>query len=132
MQCSLETATLEDRDREGGSDNELSRRPVGEVRELKTLQTCAAIQRYARIKIGFCHADRRRGRMQLRFRSPYIGSALHQLRRKADGHLSRQLGHIMRLAERLGMRARLLGEQYANRVDRGLASRFERRNQTFD
>src|ERR1700726_4110691 len=132
MQCSLETAALEYRDREGGSDNELSRRPVGEARELKRLETCAAIQRNTRIKIGFCHADRRGGRVQLRFSSPYIGSALHQLRRKADGHLCRQIGHVMRLAKRLLERARLLGEQYANRVDRGLASGFERRNQAFD
>src|SRR6202012_2899028 len=47
VQCALEAPALEDRHRDGGSDNKLSGRPVGEVRELKTLETRAAIQGYA-------------------------------------------------------------------------------------
>src|ERR1700757_3402980 len=115
MQRSLQAAALEDRHRDGRANNKLSRRPVGEAGELKTLETRAAIERYARIKVGFRHADRRCGRMQIRFGLPDIGSALHELRRKADRHLARQFRHFMRLAKRLPQRAWLLGKQYADR-----------------
>src|SRR5471030_51344 len=53
VQCPLEASAFEDRHGNGRSDNKLSRRPVRETRELKRLETRAAVQRNARIKSAF-------------------------------------------------------------------------------
>src|SRR5690349_15832350 len=78
LQGYVEASAFENRKRDRRSDDELTRCPLREIRQLKTLESRTAIKRNARIKVRLRHADRCCCRVQLSLGLPDVGPALYE------------------------------------------------------